>query len=974
MPLKVRCTSCEAAIVFKTAPSADRTIACPKCSARLTVRAPRDRQTVAPPPRAGRGNRKGTRNRRPLMLGAGLGGAALAAVAMAVALLPDALALAVAPAPAHEPAPVASPAAAADPPVVVRPVVRRVADLTPATAPPPGAPAAGDEPQWEPDAAGFREVVSPFLTKHCVNCHGPDLNEGNFRVDEHLPNAFLDLSAKEKWGEVINVLNSHEMPPEDMPQPSAEEVARVVDWIVEQSARAELLRRDTAIVLRRLNRDEYQNTIRDLLGVGIDVSGFPQDPASGGFDNNGRALTLSPLLVELYLGAAREALDLALVEGERPPSLRWRFEPETGDGDSNRVEYDGQRVIVNGGQNPVEGPFKVLHHESWNKNLNARDFKLPHAGEYSIRVRAAGRVPDRAAVVASARQIHAGRLQERMKDNPKGEKYFREEMERDLKHFEADRMYDYGPPRLKLVKTLGGQPATVDEYDVEASPADPQVFETRTRMTTESAGVTVHYDYSVPSVLENFWMQGKDEFARPELLVDWIEIEGPLYESWPPESHTNLLPESPLREADEREYARDMLARFLRRAYRRPVADAEIDAKLALYDAVRPDAASFVQAIKTPLIATLVSPHFLYLAEPTEPADGRPAAPRTLDGHELASRLSYFLWSSMPDEALSDLADEGRLSDPAVTAEQVDRMLADPKSAAFVRNFAGQWLGLREVGANPPAEDLYPRYDRHLEVSIVRESEAFFEEILRHDLPATNLVSSDFVVINERLGRYYGIPGVEGDAFRRVTVPEGVRRGGVVTQASVLTITSNGTRTSPVKRGTWVLKNVLGTDPGLPVANAGDIAPKVPGVDKATVRQRLEIHRSLPQCARCHDKIDPLGFALENYDASGSWREKEGFGYKGRIGSSDPDIDASATLPDGTAFVGVEGLQNALMQQEDLFLKCLAGKLLTYALGRELGVSDRPAVDAAVAQMRAEGGTLRALIHHVAASEPFRTK
>jgi hypothetical protein len=301
-------------------------------------------------------------------------------------------------------------------------------------------------------------------------------------------------------------------------------------------------------------------------------------------------------------------------------------------------------------------------------------------------------------------------------------------------------------------------------------------------------------------------------------------------------------------------------------------------------------------------------------------------------------------------------------------------MLADPKSQEFVRNFAGQWLGLREVGANPPAADLYPRYDRHLETSIVRESEAFFEEILRHDLPATNLVASDFVVINERLGRYYGIPGVEGDDFRRVPVPEGVPRGGVVTQASVLTITSNGTRTSPVKRGTWVLKNVLGTDPGLPVANAGDIAPKVPGVEKATVRQRLEIHRSLPQCARCHDKIDPLGFALENYDASGAWREREGFGYKGRIGANDPEIDASATMPDGTAFVGVSGLQDALMQQEDLFLRCLAEKLLTYALGRELGVVDRPAVDAAVAHLRANGNTLRSLIQYVAASEPFRTK
>ena len=257
---------------------------------------------------------------------------------------------------------------------------------------------------------------------------------------------------------------------------------------------------------------------------------------------------------------------------------------------------------------------------------------------------------------------------------------------------------------------------------------------------------------------------------------------------------------------------------------------------------------------------------------------------------------------------------------------------------------------------------------------MVEESKAFFAEILHNDLDVRNFVRSDFVVINQRLARYYGVPGVQGDHFRRVPVPDGVRRGGVVTQASVLSITSNGTRTSPVKRGTWVMKNLLGIDPGLPVANAGDIAPKVPGIDKATVRKRLEIHRQLPQCARCHNKIDPLGFALENYNAAGQWRDREGFGYKGRIGRDDPLIDASAKMLDGTEFVGVEGLQEVLLRQGDLFLQCLAGKVLTYALGRELGVADQPQVKAAVEQMKAEGNSLRALIRFVVASEPFRTK
>ncbi len=350
------------------------------------------------------------------------------------------------------------------------------------------------------------------------------------------------------------------------------------------------------------------------------------------------------------------------------------------------------------------------------------------------------------------------------------------------------------------------------------------------------------------------------------------------------------------------------------------------------------------------------------------------AGARPLTDHELAARLSYFLWSTMPDEELFRLAESGRLRDRTVLTAQVDRMLKDARSEAFVTNFAGQWLGLREVGSNPPASDLFPQYDRHLEVSMVEESKAFFREILKNDLNALNFVDSDFVVINERLARFYGIPDVRGDQFRRVPVPAGVHRGGVVTQASMLTITSNGTRTSPVKRGTWVMKNVLGIDPGLPVANAGDIAPKVPGIDKATVRQRLEIHRTLTQCARCHNKIDPLGFALENYNASGEWRDREGFGYKGRIGRDDPLIDARSKLPDGTEIDGVDDLRKTLRQKEDLFLSCLAGKMMTYALGRELGLADQPQVKLAVAHVKNNRYTLRSMIQFIATSEPFGTK
>ncbi|MCA9085798.1 MAG: DUF1592 domain-containing protein, partial [Planctomycetaceae bacterium] len=774
------------------------------------------------------------------------------------------------------------------------------------------------------DRDGFRKTLVPFLKQHCLKCHSEQKPEGDFRVDEpFLSPDFVDAATSLRWAEVVNVLNSHQMPPTDEPQPTPAATAGVVDWIVDQAARAQMFRRDVSVVLRRMNRTEYGNTIRDLTGVDFDVSGIPEDPSAGGFDNNGGALTMSPLHMELFYASARKILDEALVEGEQPPSLKWRIEPDSGDSDSNRVTYDGQRIIVNGGRSRVENGFKVMHHESWDRKLNARDFALPHAGEYLIRIRAGSVVPTREQVVESARGFLKDRLDKQMQKNGKGEQWHREAMERDLQHFQTDRMYDYGPPRLKVSINLGGQPRVIDEFDVPASIDEPGIYEVRAFFTTERAGITLEYAYSVPKELENFWMQNADEFARPEVWVDWFELEGPIQKVWPPASHELLLKTDLPDSATEQERAEMIIRRFMTRAWRRPVTNDEVATKLELFRQVRPDKESFIQAIKTPLTAVLVSPHFLYLTEPSP--EESVAGSRPLNSHELATRLSYFLWSTLPDDELTMLADRNLLVDSetgsVIRTAQVDRLLADQRSAEFVSSFAGQWLGLREVGANPPAADLYPRYDRHLEESIVEESKAFFAEILHNDLNVMNFVHSDFVVINERLARYYGIPGVKGDHFRKVRVPQDIRRGGILTQASVLTITSNGTRTSPVKRGTWILKNVLGTDPGLPVANAGEIAPKVPGIDKATVRQRLEIHRELPQCARCHDRIDPLGFALENFNAAGDWREQEGFGYKGRIGRDDPVIDATSQLPDGTQINGIQGLQAALLQKEDLFLK-----------------------------------------------------
>ncbi|MGV3531499.1 MAG: DUF1592 domain-containing protein, partial [Chthoniobacteraceae bacterium] len=818
--------------------------------------------------------------------------------------------------------------------------------------------------------ADFAEVTKPFLNEYCVSCHGPEKEKGKLRLDT-LGSDFGNPHTAAKWAEVVNAINGHEMPPEDEEkQPAPEAAGKVAAWLEEQLAQAEIAKRSTRVVLRRLNRSEYNNTIRDLVGVDFQpADAFPEDPPAGGFDNIGQALTISPLQMELYYAAARKILDRALVEGEQPPMIKWRFEPEenTEGADRLRVKRDGNNILLNDGENPTENGFTVIHHDSWNKGIGFRSFKVPAEGEYIIRFRAAGRVPTRAQVLETVKKIRGAERDRRIAEKPKDKKYFDEDYERNLRHFESHRMYDYGPPRVRVGTDLGGTPKTVAEMDIDAPEKAPGIYEVRAKFTKEDGGVRLNYDYSVPRALENHGIQDKEGFARPTLLVDWVELEGPIHPTWPPASHTRILFDSPDREKDPTAYARAVLTRFMANAYRRPVTADEVAGKLALFEKATAAGEPFLTAIKTSLAAVLTSPNFLYLVEPEAPSTHL----RRLASYELASRLSYFLWSSMPDAELFRIASTGELTKPAVMTAQIARMLKDPKSESFVKNFAGQWLGLRKVGSNPPTDTLYPEYDRHAEVSMIRETEAFFAEILRNDLDARNLIKSDFVTINERMARYYGIPGVKGDTFRRVPAPPESRRGGLVTQASMHTITSNGTRTSPVLRGVWVLKTLLGTDPGLPVANVGEIASKVPGIDKATVRQRLEIHRENASCARCHDKIDPLGLALENFNAAGEWRDQEGHGYNGRIEKNDPVIDARAKMPDGSEFDGVEGLQAELLKKDDLFLNALASQLGTYALGRELGFSDRPAVRSWISAMRGNGHSIRSLITAIVTSDQF---
>lgn len=838
------------------------------------------------------------------------------------------------------------------------------------------APAVAD---FKPDTDAYRELVRPFLDQHCLKCHGPETQKSGFRVDTHLPNEFLSRSVTEKWNEVLHMLNAGDMPPEDETRPETAEVRRVVEWIEGERLRAERARRDRAVVLRRLNREEYNNTIRDLIGIDFELADdFPEEPPVGGFENNGRALTISPMHLELYLKTARRILDQAIVTpDEQRQTIKWRFRVENGRPGSpgRRVRLDdnlNRNIRLEAGNRPPKNGMMQLRW--WAEGVWVSYFHVPRPGRYLIRVKAAGVTPPEEAVRKAGPMFHVRRQEERERkiSNPAERRRSRENFNKFTlgsvtRHFNEDRRYRVGPPRLKIRGHFGGRIPVLAAFDVDAPLERPRVYEIETTLTPAKSRLHFSNDYRIPG----HWYLGHndqhDDFPRPELFIDWVEIEGPIHDAWPPASHTRILFASPNRDRNEEAYVREALSRFMRRAYRRPLREGEVEPMMAVFRAVRPAASSFEEAIKTPLTAVLASPDFLYLVE-----DGDSDA---LNDFQLAARLSYFLWSSLPDEELDDLALSGRLRDPATLRAQADRLLEEPRSRAFVKNFAGQWLGLRQVGANPPSSEIYSRYDEHLETSMRGETEAFFEWVLREDHSVLSFLKSDHAIINERLARFYDIRGVKGDRFRPVPVPGGVRRGGLLTQASILSITSNGTRTSPVWRGAWILENLLGDPPPPPPPNAGDIPPVGANQKRLTVRQRLQAHRAEPQCARCHDKIDPLGFALENFAASGEWRDGEQKLY----GISPPDrrapaIDARAKLPDGTEFTGVEGLQRELLKRQDAFLRCLADKLYTYALGRELGYADKPVLDDAVRHLKGNKLTLRSLIHHIVSSELFRTK
>jgi hypothetical protein len=491
---------------------------------------------------------------------------------------------------------------------------------------------------------------------------------------------------------------------------------------------------------------------------------------------------------------------------------------------------------------------------------------------------------------------------------------------------------------------------------------------------------------------------GAENYQGPGLVVQWVEMEGPLVDSWPPPSFRLLLgdlPQAPVpdnpsrREVVSEEPLADaavILHKFTRRAFRRSVTDEDIEPFLNRVRAKLDEGYTFERALRVGLKAVLVSPDFLFLRESDRLAGGSAlpgdqARSAALDEFSLASRLSYFLWSSMPDEELLQMAEQGQLSQPQKLHEQVERMLHDPKAKAFTENFAGQWLGLREIDATLPDRQLYPEYDDILRSAMIQEVYSFFEEVLRNDLSLTNFVASDFSIINGRLANHYGIPAVEGLQFRKVSLPASSHRGGVMTMAAIQKVTANGTTTSPIVRGAWILDRILGTPPPRPPANVEAVEPDIRGA--TTIRNQLARHRQVESCAACHATIDPPGFALENFDVIGGWREHyrslgEGTpvtvnGKRMRY-KNGPPVDASDVLPDGRRFQNIDEFKNLLLSDKDQLARALAERLLSYATGSPPTSADQPKVEAIVAAVRGKNYGFRSLVHEVVRSAIFQNR
>jgi len=781
----------------------------------------------------------------------------------------------------------------------------------------------------------LQTVVAPFLTEHCVVCHNTRFRTSNLDL-QALAEDGSDGEQLEVWARVVGKLRGGQMPPPGRPRPSDHNLNTVTTTIENYLTDVGFHRRTDPgrVTARRLNRVEYNNTVRSLLGIhSSPADEFPLDDAGYGFDNIADVLSVSPLLMEKYIAAAKR-LSYRAVFGEplpEAPSLLARY--------MGKRSHDAIDALADGTILPysIRGALYGDHLFPWN-------------AEYEFRFRAANYRRSRRQLIASgllapeARDVTEPSVDAVLTEAEKLDRFMEEARQ--------------SQPPVPLVATLDGK--VFREERIEGSNAfgyDRGEFITRLRV---DAGIR-HFRISYPETAnlddprENILADG-----RRVLYVDYVDIVGPFDpEPNSPSGYDQIFVCRHRPGEHGEECAGEIVSTLARRAYRRPVTQSETEPLVALVRQAEANGDGFEEGVRLAIQAVLLSPHFLFRIE----KDPSVNTVRALDDHELASRLSYFLWADMPDEHLFTLADEGRLSSPQTLKAEVQRMLADPKATNLATDFASQWLQLRGLTRIKPDPTRFPTVDDELLDAMLTETELFIEALIREDRSALDLIDAPFTFLNGPLARHYGIPGIDGETFQRVAL-EDPRRRGILSHGSVLTVSSYPTRTSPVLRGKWVLENLLGAPPP-------DPPPDIPALDDTdastsglTLREQMEIHRTNPSCAVCHSQIDPIGFGLEKYDATGAWRTHE----------ADTPINDTGTLPDGTSFHGPAELKQALRARTDAFTRNLAEKLLTYALGRGLEFYDDDAVKTITDIAETDGYRWSAFINAVVDSEPFRLR
>jgi len=799
----------------------------------------------------------------------------------------------------------------------------------------------GAAPAASAAGAGFEDHVRPILEQSCYVCHNSMVRNADLNLEAYADGRAV-IADPHTWEKVIQRVRTRVMPPPPFPGLSDEEVEAVAGWVEGALERADALAPPNPgrVTARRLNRTEYNNTIRDLLHVTLrPADDFPQDDSGYGFDNNGDVLSLSPTLLEKYLVAAERVSRAALFGLTPPKPALVRLTPTRASIHSSPTplrEYDETGLSLPNSVHAVH-PFPV-------------------DGEYVLRAVLGGERP------AGSEPVDVGFFVDDHEEavvthDPEGlGSFYDDRQDFSGKTVEVRTRVSAGDHRVAgtIVRLYEGLP---EAY------GGPRPSSRRAPPPPEWKPPSDASPERLEKARERFEERMAEVAPANQVKVVRLEVVGPYAPAVGPseDSLRAIYACGHLHGGHGPGCEGTILSHLARRAYRRPVDEADLRPLLDLSESARAKGATFEEGLSLALEAMLVSPDFLFRIERGRPA-GDGIAGRVLTDHELATRLSYFLWSSLPDDELSRIADEGRLRDPGVLEAQVKRMLGDERSAALVSEFAGQWLQFRALESVAPDRERFPDFDNNLRLSMQKETELFFASIVREDRSILDLIDAPETWLNERLARHYGIEGVKGPEFRRVEL-EGGSRGGVLTQASVLTVSSYSTRTSPVLRGKWILENVLNAPPPDPPAG-------VPRLDEATVgaemplRQQLEAHRVNPSCAACHQRMDPLGFALENFDATGAWRDRDGRW----------PIDTSARTPDGREFEGPEGLRAVLRDKEGAFAECVTDKLLTFALGRGLERYDRRTVRAIAQRIAEEDYRFSALVTEIVRSLPFQRR